>query len=275
MQAQPDLQRDRAGPLTTRYLRELVRIGAWRLVVLHYVAIAALGGAFWSVTAGNIPGHPEILVKLLGVYCFLIGTIALPLVASELFPSPGDTDPGFDASPVTPVQILDARLFATGIVSLAALLPVIPIFLLFDPLQHQPLDLLDTAPFFQAVITSLWVNLVMQIATPTGDRTGGFPRRLAVVGAFILMHICLVGLIAQLSPATLQYASPLKMLIDINPFSQIYILMEGPDQLSLLFNAQSQEHFDYRLHLLLMQTLFLLPTLAIYRAILQSRHAGR
>ncbi len=275
MQAQPDLQRDRAGPLTTRYLRELARIGAWRLVVLHYVAVAALGGAFWSVTAGNTPGHPEILVKLLGVYCFLIGTVVLPLVAAHLFPSPGDTDPGFDSSPVTPVQILDARLFATGIVSAVALVPVLPIFLLFDPLQGRPLDLLDTVPFFQAVVTSVWVNLVMQIATPAGDRTGGFPRRLAVVGAFILLHVCLVGLIAQLSPATLQYASPLKMLIDINPFSQIYILMEGPDQLRLLFNAQSQEHFDYRLHLLLMQTLVLILALAVHRITLQSRYPGR
>lgn len=258
-------------PVLSRYLRDLGRIRAWKVLALHYSVVLALMLGFWSQAMEGDNPHPEILLKLLGSYCFLIGAIAIPLVSPLLFPDIGESDPAFDALPSGPIQVFDARLTAQMLLSALALLPILPIFLAFDPITGRPFDSFDIIPFFLGVVTSGWVQLIMEVSTPTGDRTGAIPRRLAVVGAFILLHIGLVGLLSQLAFHIVQRANLLKLLIDLNPFSQLFILMEGENQERLLFNTYSQTLIDFRLYLFIIQTLVFLTALAIWRANLKSR----
>ncbi len=257
--------------LASRYLTGLARIGGWKVLGLHYALVAALCVGFWSVATSGSPPHPEILLKLLGAYCFLIGTIVIPLVSQILFPSPGETDPAFNAAPVGPVLVFDSRMLVTLIVSAFATLPLLPVFLSFDPIQGNPMDPYDIIPFIQAVATAAWVHLLMEIASIRGDRPGRFARRLAIVIVFVMLHIGLVGLLAQLAFSYLQEANALKIIIDINPFSQLYMLMEGRSEQRLMFNTYSQTLIDYRLYLLFIQAVILGIAWPVYRAYLHTK----
>lgn len=260
-------------PLLRRYLAYMLRIRAWWVLVFHYLVTAGLVILFWPSTMSTAFPHPEILVKLGGAYCFLIGTIAVPLVSPVLFPRIDEVDESFNTLPITKIAIFDTRMIATLIASSLALLPLVPIFIFFSYAAGEGLDPLYLFPFFQGVATSAWVFLLMEIAEGRGDRFGREARRLGIVAGFILLHVGLVGLLAQLSPSTLQQANLLKILIDLNPFSQLYIFMQGPDARRLLVNTYSLTLVDYRIYLFIVHMVFFGLVWAFHRAIRDSRES--
>jgi len=258
-------------PLLTRYLNDLARIGAWKVLVLHYVALVALGLGFWHTAQTGAGTHPEILLKLLATYCFFIGVLVVPLVSPILFPPIDEDDPSFGTLPIGPVSLVDTRMLATALVSALALLPLLPILVISSPFLGGGIDILSAMPFLQGVLSAAWVFLLMEMACPAHNPAGRMARRLAVIGAFLLLHIGLVGLMAQLSPSTLQRAAPLKILIDVNPFSQLYILIEGAQQARLIFATDFLRLVDHRLYLFILQGLVFALVLGVYRAVLNSR----
>lgn len=271
MQLEADLHSNVGNPLLARYLKDMLRIRAWWVLIFHYLMTVALILLYWPSAMKGWPTHPEILVKLGGAYCFLIGTIAIPLVSPILFPPVSESDEAFGALPIGKVSIFDTRMIATLIASSLALLPLIPIFLFFSAAAGGRFDPLYIFPFFQGIATAAWVFLLMEMAGGSADRFGREAKRLGIVAGFILFHLGLVGLLAQLSPSTLQRANFLKILIDLNPFSQLYIFMEGPDSKRLLVNTYSLTLVDYRIYLFLVHMVFLTLVWAFHRAVKVSR----
>ena len=264
----------RENPLLERYLRDLWRSGIVPLLGLHYVMTIVLGAIAWVSASGGPVPHPEMALKIIGGYCFLVATLAVPLVSPIFLPATaGETDPACDAVPMTPVTAFDARFIATVLVSGLAAFPLLPLFLLFDPIFGNNVDPYDLFPFIQATATGAWVYLIMEMASPRHDTSGRLGRRLAVIAAFVLLHVGLVGLLARVSWATIQHFPPLKLLIDINPFSQLFLMMEGPGQIRFLVNtyAPLQRRIDFRLYLLVVHILVLIPTWLVYRALLHKR----
>jgi hypothetical protein len=260
-------------PLLARYLTDMIRIRAWWVLILHYLVTLGLIVLFWPSTISVPFPHPEILVKLGGAYCFLIGTIVVPLVSPILFPRIDEDDESFGTLPITRTAIFDTRMIATLVVSSLTLFPLVPIFIYFSYAAGGRFDPLYLFPFFQGVATSAWVFLLMEIAEGSGDRFGREARRLAIVAAFILLHVGLVGLLAQLSPSTLQRANLLKIIIDLNPFSQLYIFMQGPDARRLLVNTYSLTLIDYRIYLFIVHMVFFGLVWVFHRAIRSSRES--
>jgi len=258
-------------PLLRRYLVDMLRIKAWWVLIFHYLVTAGLVFLFWPSTMSVPFPHPEILVKLGGAYCFLIGTIVVPLLSPVLFPRIDEDDASFGALPIRRIAIFDTRMIATLIASLLTLLPLLPIFIFFSYASGEGFDPLYLFPFFQGIATSAWVFLLMEIAEGSGDRFGREARRLAIVAGFILLHVGLVGLLAQLSPSTLQRANILKIVIDLNPFSQLYIFMQGPDARRLLVNTYSLTLVDYRIYLFVVHMIFFGLVWAFHRAVRGSR----
>jgi hypothetical protein len=126
-------------------------------------------------------------------------------------------------------------------------------------------------PFLQGMLTTGWVYLLMEMTGQASDVAAGIARRLALIAGFVFLHVVLVGLLAQLSFATLQETRFLKLIIDLNPFSQLFILMEGAEQNRMIINSDFQNLIDYRLYLLLVSGLVLLVATAVYRAYVQGR----
>jgi len=250
-----------------RYLNGLKRSGGWQVLVLHYAVILLLLVVFRSSALSGPYPHPEILIKLLGSFCFLVGTIAIPLAAHELFPSPGESDPAFDTTPQGPATLFYARMKATAVMSMLAMLPLIPLFIIFDPIMGRSIDPFDIIPFLIGVVTSVWIFFLMELVSTVSDPGGRLARRLGVIAAFILMHLGFVGLMGRLARVTLQRTNILKLVIDINPFSQLYILMEGPGQKWLLIKTDMLELTDYRLYLLVVQLIVLMGALAVHKAL--------
>jgi hypothetical protein len=257
-------------PLIRRYFMDLKRNGFGGIIFLHYSLTIVLGLMFWNVASGGSASHPEIFIKMLGAYCFLISIIALPLVITQIFPNPGESDPTFDTSLVPPISIFDARTLMVAILGAILALPVLPLFLMFSPLLGRSADPFDIFPYLLAIMGSVWVHIFMEIASGK-SQADALPRRLGVIAFFILLHLGLVGLLAQLAFPILQQGNLVKLLIDVNPFSQLYILMEGSQQQRLILNTDFQRLIDYRLYLFVLQALALGIVLGIYRKVLKSK----
>jgi len=257
-----------------RFLKNLKSGGGWSILILHYAIVLLLLVLFWrSAMHGQIP-HPEVLIKLVGAYCFLVGSIVIPLTAHELFPSPGETDQAFETVPVGSIVFFDARLRASVTASMFALLPLLPLFIMFDPFLGRDVDPLEIIPFFIGVVSSIWVYFLMELVSIRSDPGGRLARRLGVVAAFILLHLGFVGLVGRLGRVFLQQTNVFKLLIDINPFSQFYILMEGPSQRWLLLRSDFLSLIDYRLYLLILQILVLALSIAVHRAVQKQVYSG-
>jgi hypothetical protein len=270
-----------------RYLRDMQKTGFVKLVALHYSIVLLFIAGVWALTMRSPQPHPEIILKLVGSYCFLIGAIAVPMVAPILFPDIGEFDEGYLSAPVDSVKVFDARFLSVLILSFAILLPLLPLFFIFAPSPVPMLSseyrlplaelvkekitiiVLDLIPFIQALITTSWVYLLMEMAGGSEDHSSRLGRRLAIVGSFVFLHVILVGLLAQLSFSTLQNLNPLKLVIDLNPFSQLFILMEGRIQNRLLLNTDFQHFVDYRVYLFILTSLILGIALVVYRMFLK------
>jgi hypothetical protein len=258
-------------PFLGRYIRVLKRIGIWKIFALHYLFVILLGASIWPYAISGSVQHPEFVIKLIGTYCFLIGTIIIPLVGPDILQPVGDSDAGFESTPYDPLDESDARMLVIGILSALAAIPLLPVFLIVNPVLGKPFNPMDVIPFFQVIATALWVNLLMDMVCRSKQNRHGRPaRRLAVIGSFILLHLGF-WLVAQLSRVTLLIANPLRLLIDINPFSQLFILMEGSDMEWLLVNNYWLRRLDYRLYLFLLQGIVLFIVWAVWRNHIRSR----
>jgi hypothetical protein len=258
-------------PLLARYFLDLQRNGLWKVIVFFYIVLAILVLAVWPMAMGGAYPHPEILMKLTGAYCLLIATLAVPLVSPLLFPPVGELDPSFDSSPISDLQGFNARFLATMPISVACLVPLLIVFPIFGPSLGHQRQLLDIMPFLQGILTTAWVILLMEMTGQSESSSGLMARRLALIAGFILVHLTLIGLIGQMSFSTLTEAKMVKLLIDLNPFSQLFILMEGPSQTSLVFTFYVRGAFDYRLFLFVDSAFVLFLTWIIYRNVLQAR----
>ncbi|MCK4720502.1 hypothetical protein KAU08_07575 [bacterium] len=256
-------------PFLGRYIRVLKRIGIWKIFALHYLFVILLGASIWPYAISGSVQHPEFVIKLIGTYCFLIGTIIIPLVGPDILQPVADSDAGFESTPYDPLDESDARMLVIGILAALAAIPLLPVFLIVNPVLGKPFNPMDVIPFFQIIATALWVNLLMDMVCRSKQNRHGRPaRRLAVIGGFILLHLGF-WLVAQLSGA-----NPLKILIDINPFSQLFILMEGSDMEWLLVNRDWTRDLDYRLYLFLIQGIVLVVIWALWRNHIRRRQAS-
>lgn len=256
-------------PVLGRFLNKRFRYSLLSALIFHYIALAVLCVVIWPLVTGDGNLNYDVLLKLAGTYCFLIATIAVPMISPILFPPIGESDNAFDLTPVEPSTVFDARMYATLILSACVALPLLPLFLISDPLFGRPFDGFDVLPFFLSITTAAWVHLVMEIVGAS-ERADG---RLSVVAAFILLHIGLVGIMAGRYMFFLQRHQIYKLLLDVNPFSQLYILMEGPDQKWLLINSDFQKFMDFRLYMILIQGIILAAVWIAYRLLLRARES--
>jgi len=273
MQAPMASPRLPGNPMLARYLRNMYRGGFWKAIGFHYILVILLVAGGWHIAMSGPVAHPEIIIKLAGVYCFLIGSLIIPLIAPILFPLLSDTDQAGGVIPIEPVRMFDARLLAVILLSAAALFPLLPLFLILGPSRGSVSLLLEIMPFFQGMLTTGWVYLLMEMTGQASDVPAGIARRLALIAGFVFLHVVLVGLLAQLSFVTLQQTWFLKLIIDLNPFSQLFILMEGPEKSRMIVNSDFQNLMDYRSYLLLVSGLVLFAAMTIYRAYVQGRSA--
>lgn len=262
---------ERTNPVPIRLYRDLLSIGIWKAAALHYSFLAALSLAGWVFTRGDTVPHPEIILKLAGAYCFLVGTLVVPLVMPLLLPSLGKSDPGIMALPFDASGSFDLRLKITAMLSAVALFPILPIFLLIGSMLGRPIDPYDVTNFFQGVLASCWVYILMDLVEGTGDDSSRMARRLALIVGFVFVHVMLVGLLAQTAFFVLQKYRLIKLLIDINPFSQLFILMEGINESRLIVNSDFQRFLDFRLYLFIINLLVIGLVWIIHRARLRDR----
>jgi predicted membrane channel-forming protein YqfA (hemolysin III family) len=155
--------------------------------------------------------------------------------------------------------------------SAVALLPMIPIFLMIGSYLGRPTNPYDMLTFLQGVLTACWVYILMEMVEGSGDDSSRMARRLALIVGFVFLHVTLVGLLAQTAFHFIQTHNPLKLLIDINPFSQLFILMEGVNESRLIANSDFQRHLDFRLYLLVINVLVVAAIWVIHRATLRGR----
>jgi hypothetical protein len=257
-------------PILLRYLRDIYLNGIIWIISFHYFIVIALVGGIWLLVMKPPQPHPEIILKLVGSFCFLIGSIVIPMIAPVILPQMEESDPGYQALPVEPLRLFNARFLTIMILSFATLLPMIPLFFLSAPALGRGQTYYDILPFLQALLTAGWVYTIMEMTGQSKDQSSRLARRLAVVIGFVFLHVALVGLLAQLSFATLQYMNPLKLVIDLNPFSQLFILMEGKIQNRLMLNTDMQHFIDYRLYLFILTGLVFMLVMAVYRSFLRS-----
>ena len=273
MRSDAQLPQKPENPFLRLYLRTLNRIGIWRIFVVHYSLVLILGMVAWLQGYGIPHPNPELIIKLVGTYCFLISTIVIPLVLPDLLPMSKGTNDGFEAVPYDPLDESDARMLVVLRLSALAALPLIPIFLIINPILGKTLNPADVVPYFQALMTALWVNFLMDlVSTNQGNIHGRPARRLAIIAGFILLHIGMVGLIAREARVFLQRMNLLKILIDINPFSQLYILMQGSDTQWLLVTISDQWNVDFRFYLFILHGLVFLGAWLIWRNFVRNRH---
>ncbi len=270
------------------YMRGLPRSGLAGVLALHYAAVIVLTLSIWPMVMSGENPHPDILLKVVGAYCFLVATVAIPLVATILFPPIGETDSAFQVTLLRKNMVFDARMVAVVTLSALAALPLLPLFLASNPAYGAPLDGCDVFPFLQAVATGAWVHLIMEMVCRGETEPGRLGRRLAVIAGFILLHVTIVGLLASVYFSTLQEHQWIKLLINLNPFSQLYILMEGSNKqwllvknplftilnyspiASLVRHGPDRVTVDFRLWLFILQGIVLALTLLIYRTFLRS-----
>ena len=271
MRASRAAARSAGNPILARYLRYLHRIGGWWILGTHYLLVAIMVAGIWPFAMSGPVPHPEIVLKLTGSFCFLIGSLVIPLVAPVLFPPFGETDPAWDAMPMEPVQITDSRLQVVIVLAGMALLPLLPLFLIFSPTVGRPSTVFYAMPFLQGILTTIWVYILMEMTGQADSLSARLTRRLALIVGFVLIHVALVGLLAQLSWATIQTVNPLKLLIDLNPFGQLFILMEGAGQSRMIMNSDFQRLVDYRVYLFMISGFFTALVWLVYRETIASR----
>jgi hypothetical protein len=248
-----------------------MRRGILKAALVHYILIAGLIIGVWHAAMSGLTPHPEIVLKMAGAFCFLIGAFVVPLLAPALLSPLESLDSSLGTLPVESSDLFDARLRSVMILLILIFLPLLPLFLIVSPLMGRPLSLFDIAIFLQAILTGGWVYLLMEMTSGAGSLGERLGRRLALIIGFVLLHVTLVGLLAQLAFPTLQQMNPLKLLIDLNPFSQIFILFEGTDQNRLIINSDFQHFFDFRAYLLIVTGLVYGLVYLIYRTGLKSR----
>ncbi|MFH1675851.1 MAG: hypothetical protein ABIC40_02415, partial [bacterium] len=251
-------------PILTRYLNTISGTKFLPVLSAYLVILLLLGFvSFWASEAGMFP--KEAILKLVGTFCFLISTLVIPLISPILFPHFGESDPAFDSIPVSRGMIFDARLIATGILSGIAALPLLPLFTVFNPLMGRESNFYDIFPFLQATATAIWVQTLMEITCSQSRESNVLGRRLSVIALFVLLHILIVGWLSQIAWTLVQNIPIIKLVADINPFSQLYILMEGPTQKRLMVNSAFQNRIDYRLYLFIIHNVIFLSVLSVYR----------
>jgi len=268
MSSRPEIREAERNPILDRYLST---ISGTKLIpaLLAYLLILLILGfiSYRASEAGMFP--KEAILKLVGTFCFLIATLVIPLLSPALFPNFAEFDPSFESVPVGRTVIFDARLIATGLLSIIAALPLLPLFTLFNSLFGQEIDFFSIFPFLQAGVSALWVQVLMEIACSSSTEKNVLGRRLSIIAIFVLFHILIIGWLSQIAWTVVQNFQLFKLLADINPFSQLYILMEGSTQDRLMVNSAFQKFIDYRLYLFIIHNLIFLVVLTVYRAILK------
>jgi hypothetical protein len=258
-------------PVLGLYLNAPGRRDLLKALALHYAVIIAIGAIVWPFVTGDESPNYDIITKSVGTYCFLVATIILPLLSPLLFPAVEDLDPAIMLTRLDRLAAANARMISTVGLSAGAVLPLLPLLFIADRVLGNPTDFYDIFPALQAVATAAWVNLIMDVTDFAESQYGRMSRRLSVIAAFVLLHIWLVGFVSRTSFVTLQNFQVLKLLVDLNPFSQLYILMEGASQQRLLINSAIQRLVDFRLYMFSIQALVLALSLLIYRAKLLSK----
>jgi len=257
-------------PVLRNYLRDNMRSGAWKLLLVHYCIVLLLGIGFLPLVTDTAPSQPVTVLTLIGAYCFLISTIIVPLLARNFFPPLQTSDPSTGSVPIGRFHETDARTTGILIISALAALPLLPVFLLYNPLTGSGLDPFDVLPFFQAIVTAVWVNFIMEISTSRKGRGPAYTGRLAVVAMFIFLHVMIVGLMIPNSWHIIQNFQIFKFIMDVNPFSQLYILITGETADRLMVNTAFQRHIDYRLYLFILTVLVLMVAAGLHRIIRSS-----
>ncbi|MCX6645242.1 MAG: hypothetical protein NTY09_02620 [bacterium] len=263
-------------PFLELYVRNLSRIGIWKIFAIHFSIVIILGLAGWLQRFWISDPNPEIIIKLIGTYCFLISTIVIPLVSPDLFPPMIGNDDSFQSVPYDLLGESDARMLIVMRLSAVAAIPLLLLFIIFNPLISKTVSVFDVMPYLQTIITALWVNFLMDLVCVNNGNLHGRPaRRLAIVAGFILLHIGMVGLMAREAEFFLRRINLLKILIDINPFSQLYILMEGSDMQWLLVTIDNQRLIDFRLYLFFLHGLVFLGLWLFWRNYMKIRQGSR
>jgi hypothetical protein len=271
MQAPISSARMSGNPFLTRHIRSTVRAGLWQAIGFHYLLVILLIASVWPIAMRGAAAHPEIVIKLAGVYCFLIGALIIPLIAPIFLQPFGETDQAADILPIDRTMSFDARLYTIIFLSALALIPLLPLFLFLGPARETQPIIFQILPFIQGVLTTGWVHLLMEMTGQAKDAPTAMVRRLALITIFVFIHLIMVGLLAQLSFETIQAVNALKLIIDLNPFSQLYILMEGPEQNRMIINSDFQHFLDFRLYLLIISGFIGLMVWGVYRANLRGR----
>jgi hypothetical protein len=266
MSHEPAVSFEREYPLLSRYFMMLRRSGFWKGLVLHYAFVLLLTLIIWPQVSSGVIHHSEILLKLIGSYCFLVGTIAIPLTAPLFLPDPEDSDPAVSLIPFDPASKFDIRFIVILTVSSLALFPLLPYFLIVGPVLGRVISPLDILVFLQGILSAGWVYLLMEMVSGSAPVAEKLGRRLSLVFGLQLLHIIFTGLMAQFAFPTLQTMNPLKLIIDVNPFSQMFILMEGPSQNRLIVNTDFQRLIDFRIYLFLITGAISFVTLLIFRS---------
>ena len=265
-------------PFHNLYLRNLKRLGIWKIFSIHYsiAVIMALAVWFLGPYISETTPVPELIIKFVGTYCFLISSIIIPLVSSDLLPSLIDRDNSIQSVPYDIVNESDARMLIVMRLSALAAIPLLPIFLVINPILDRQFTPFDVIPYLQSVTTAMWVNFLMDmVSRNTGNPHGLHARRLAIVAGFVLLHIIMVGLVGREAIFFLQRMNLLKIFIDMNPFSQLYIIMEGSDMQWLLVTIDGQRLIDFRLYLFILHGVVFVGLWLLWRNFMRNRHRSQ
>lgn len=247
--------------------------GIWIIIALHYGTVIFTAILTWSIINGTSnTQHAEIIQKIIGAYCFLVGTLAIPVCLPIFSPFRFDTDPSIKTLPIEPVRNFELNLWLTLILSFIMLIPIAIASPFFRLALNQTPEILDIIPPMQGIVAAVWVFFLMEVAGSGGDFINVFSRRLTIIAVFIFLHVSLVGLLSQISFPIIQNNPILKLMIDLNPFSQFYILLTGTSQNRLIVNTDIQRFLDTRLYLFLINAIITALAVLIYRVYLTSKY---
>jgi len=247
----------------------------WKVILLHYFAFSFLIFSAWHLAVRK-PPHPEIVLKLGGAYCFWVGVIVLPLLIPMLFfyPENSSSEPNPLPVPLEEVHLFDARFKAGIYLASVMLFPIIPLFLVVNPALGAKFEPLNLTIYLMALLSFAWVYLLAEMIGKGESVISKLTRGFGLISGFALLHIVLVGFLAQVAFPLLQRANPLKLLIDLNPLSQFFIIMQGPTQSRLIVNTDFQRLLDYRIYLFLIELCVFGIVFFIYRASLKAKPLG-
>ncbi|HEX9745941.1 MAG TPA: hypothetical protein VGB30_11000 [bacterium] len=248
-----------------RYRSFALARGFTAFLTFHYAII----GIFWITFFLSGVQNEQFYVKLTGIYVFYITVIGLPLLFPLLVDDRKLMAADDAALPLYGIHKFDSKLAVLTLGATLTALPSLVMFISVDYLSGDKIDLYGVFPYLQAVISAVWVYILMEISA-VGRFGNAISGRFIIIAFFILIHVILVGLIYHLSPQTLQVVKLLKLLIDINPFSQVYILTAGPDANRLLFIFYTQRQDDPREVLLTLNLIVTSLTLLFVRMKLQT-----